>query len=69
MDNTAPFFQWLVANAGSILAIGASVIGTFAMIATLTPNSSDNTIADFLLKLINALGANVGKAKNDPSVK
>lgn len=46
------------------LELGFAAIGLFAAIATLTPNESDNKIADFLLKLVNILGANVGKAKN-----
>ena len=43
-----------------------AAIGLFAAIATMTPNKSDNVIVDFLLKLVNGLGLNVGKARNDP---
>lgn len=39
-------------------------IGIAAAIATLTPNEADNKVVDGLLKIINVLGANVGKAKN-----
>jgi hypothetical protein len=45
----------------------ASVIGTFALIATLTPNKVDNKIAQVLMEVVNFLGANLGKAKNDPN--
>ncbi len=45
-----------------VLAMG---VGTFAAIATITPNTVDNKIANFLLKAINILGANFGKAKNN----
>ena len=42
----------------------AAIIGGFAVIATMTPNSADNAVVDFLLRLINFFGANVGKAEN-----
>jgi hypothetical protein len=48
--------------------IALGVIGIFALVATKTPNTVDNRIAQFLADLVNFLGANVGKAKNDPSV-
>jgi len=40
------------------------LVGSFAMIASLTPNSSDNAAIDVVLRVINALGANLGKARN-----
>ena len=43
-----------------------AVIGLAAAIATMTPNKSDNTILDFILRLINTVGANIGNAKNKP---
>ena len=57
-------FDFLGSNLSAIAEIVTSVIGLFALIATLTPNTSDNAIADSLLRLVNTLGANVGKAKN-----
>jgi len=42
----------------------AAVIGVFSLIATITPNETDNKIAQFLLDLVNLLGANVGNATN-----
>ena len=48
------------------IQVAFAVIGAFSAIATITPNETDNKIADFLLKAINILGANVGKAKNLP---
>ena len=48
----------------SYLPIASSVVGTFAMIAAVTPNKIDNKIVDVLLKVINLLGANVGNAEN-----
>jgi hypothetical protein len=47
-----------------ILQAAVSVVGAFAVIASLTPNQSDNVISDFLLRVVNTLGGNVGQAKN-----
>lgn len=48
------------------LPIAISVIGSFSIVATMTPNKVDDRIVQVLLDIINFLGANVGKAKNDP---
>ena len=45
-------------------ALITSIIGVFAIIATMTPNENDNKIVSILLKVINLAGLNVGKAKN-----
>jgi hypothetical protein len=45
-------------------AIILQVVGLFAAIAAMTPNTSDNKIVDMLYKVMNMLGLNVGKAKN-----
>ena len=47
-----------------IIAIALQVVGAFSLIATQTKNTADNAISDFLLKVINGLGGNWGKAKN-----
>ena len=52
-------------NIEKFLEIAAMVIGTFAAIAAITPNESDNKIAQFLLSLVNKLGFNFGNAKNE----
>jgi len=44
-----------------------ALVGAFAILATITANKTDNKIINFLLKLINAIGMNIGKAKNDPN--
>lgn len=44
-----------------------SIVGGFAILATLTPNKADDKIAQVLLDGINFLGGNIGKAKNDPA--
>ena len=47
------------------LAAATSVVGSAAVIATLTPNKSDDRIVQWLLDIVNFIGANVGKAKNN----
>jgi hypothetical protein len=46
------------------LPLVAQIIGTFAVVATLTPNKVDNRIAQILMDLVNFIGGNLGKAKN-----
>ena len=48
----------------SLLEIGLQLVGTFALVAAMTKNSSDNVIADFLLRVVNTLGGNIGRARN-----
>ena len=39
-------------------------MGGFSVLATMTPNSADNKVVDMVMRIVNFLGANVGKAKN-----
>ena len=48
----------------SLLEVGLKLVGTFALIAAMTKNTSDNVIADFLLRVVNTLGGNIGRARN-----
>jgi hypothetical protein len=57
-------FSSFLASLPNYLEIVVQVVGSFALIAALTPNTSDNAIADFLLRLVNTLGGNLGKATN-----
>jgi hypothetical protein len=57
-------FTALIANLPTYLEILTQAVGVFALVATLTPNTSDNAIVDFILKLINFGGANIGSSKN-----
>lgn len=50
----------------SIVDILVHIVGVAAVVATLTPNESDNKAVDFILNLINMLGGNLGRASNDP---
>jgi hypothetical protein len=51
-----------------IIEIIVQLVGVASLVATMTPNESDNKAMDFILNLINMLGANVGKSSNDPSI-
>jgi|TARA_R100000687_G_scaffold40133_1_gene32686 type IV secretory pathway VirB2 component (pilin) len=55
----------VMGNYMQILAAAASIVGGFAVIASLTPNKSDDRIVQMILDVVNFLGANFGKAKND----
>ena len=44
-------------------AIGG-IVGGFAIIASMTPNKSDDRIVQMILDMVNFVGANFGKAKN-----
>jgi hypothetical protein len=58
---------WLSTNLGSLVQAVTMFVGAFALVATLTPNTSDDRIVKFLLDLTNFFGANIGKASNDPA--
>jgi len=55
---------WLAGNIDWLLESVLMVVGGFAVLATQTPNQTDDKILQTILSLINFLGANVGKAKN-----
>ena len=56
--------EWITSNWGNLYSITTQVVGVAALVATLTPNTSDNKAVDFVLNIINMLGANIGKSKN-----
>ena len=56
--------EWLSANLENVIGIATSLVGAFAILATMTPNPEDDKIVSQLYKLINFLGANFGKSKN-----
>ena len=55
----------LTGNYVAILSAVGSIVGGFAILASLTPNKSDDRIVQMILDVVNFLGANFGKAKND----
>jgi|TARA_R110000787_G_scaffold81089_1_gene176063 hypothetical protein len=53
-------FSFVTSNLTVIL----EVVGAFSLLATMTPNKSDDEVMAWVLKAVNFLGANTGKAKN-----
>lgn len=51
-------------NGKQIITIALELIGAFAVIATASPNKSDDRVVQWFLDIFNFLGANFGKAKN-----
>jgi hypothetical protein len=60
MEFVTTLMNWVVAHWDELFQI----IGGLAVIATLTPNKSDDKIVQWLLDAINFGGANVGRASN-----
>jgi len=56
--------NFIVNNWEALFGAVTSIVGAFAVLATITPNSADNAIMDKVLGLVNFLGANLGKSKN-----
>lgn len=56
--------NYIMANWEQILMGVTSIVGGFSVLATMTPNKSDNQVIDTIMRVINLLGANVGKSKN-----
>ena len=56
--------DWLLANAGAVFQILTGIVGVAAVVATLTPNESDNEVIQKILDFVNLLGANFGNARN-----
>ena len=56
--------HWWLLVKGENMKIVFAALGVAAIVAALTPNTSDNKAVDFILNIVNALGGNVGKAKN-----
>ena len=57
--------SFVASNYVSILSSIPSIVGGFAVLASLTPNKSDDRIVQIILDIVNFVGANFGKAKND----
>ena len=54
----------LLSNISEYVGLATSIVGVFAILATMTANKTDNKIADMLLKLINFVAMNFGEAAN-----
>jgi len=47
-----------------VVPVLATIVGGFAVLASMTPNRNDDRIVQFLLDIVNFMGANIGKAAN-----
>ena len=56
--------EYITENAEQLLQIAASVIAVASLVATLTPNESDNKWVQRISGVISWLALNVGKAKS-----
>ena len=56
--------QTIIDNKENIVNIITSLIALFAIIATMTPNESDNKVLAKIYKGINILGLNILKSEN-----
>tara|TARA_R110002020_G_scaffold204521_1_gene408601 strand:+ start:122 stop:307 length:186 start_codon:yes stop_codon:yes gene_type:complete len=56
--------EYMTAHWTEILSAVTSIVGGFAILATFTPNQTDNKIIDAMMQMINTLGGNFGNAKN-----
>ena len=56
--------QYITENKEEILQIAASVIAVASLIATMTPNESDNKWVNRISAVVSWLALNVGKAKS-----
>ena len=57
--------QYITENAEQLLQIAASVIAVASLVATMTPNESDNKWVQRISGVISWLALNVGKAKSN----
>ena len=56
-------WEWVATHIPQLLQL----VGAAAIVATMTPNKTDDKIVQMILDAINFLGGNLGKAKNDSS--
>ena len=56
--------EYITENAEMLLQIAASVVAVASLVATMTPNESDNKIIKKVSTVISWLALNVGKAKS-----
>ena len=56
--------SYVMQNWNLITDVVLKLVGAFAIIASMTPNTNDNKAAQMLADLVNLLGFNIGKSKN-----
>ena len=54
---------YIIENKAELISIATAVVSAASLISAMTPNKTDNKITGIVLKLINWLALNVGKAK------
>jgi|TARA_R110000823_G_scaffold255151_1_gene377265 hypothetical protein len=64
MTEDVGLITYIITNWQAWIAVATSIVGSAALVATLTPNKSDDRIVQWILDIVNFVGANVGKAKN-----
>ena len=58
------FFTWITDNQESVIGVLTGIVTVASIIATLTPNESDNKIVAKFSKVVSWLALNIGKAKS-----
>lgn len=61
--------NFVIDNWEEISVTALAVIGAAATIAAWTPTPRDDGVVAFLRKIIDLIGQNYGKARNDPRIK
>ena len=56
--------QYIIENSEQLLQIAASVIAVASLIATMTPNESDNIWVARISRVVSWLALNVGRASS-----
>lgn len=56
--------NWLLENWDQVIKLILETIGVAAILASLTPNKTDDKVVAMIRKVINTIGFNVGNAKN-----
>ena len=56
--------SYVMQNWNLITDVVLKLVGAFAIIASMTPNTNDNKAAQMLADLVNLLSCNIGKSKN-----
>ena len=56
--------SYVMENYMQMLTAVGGIVGGFAVIASMTPNKSDDRIVQMILDMVNFIGANFGKAKD-----
>ena len=59
-------FKWALDNKDTVIQILTGAVTVASLIATLTPNNSDNAWLARANKVVSWLALNVGKAKSTP---